>query len=204
MELPKKNPFRDDMTAPLTDAIKDIMEGKINEGGVKAAIEDFMYDMLPKQAIAELKPIFKNQGIRGGMLRAKVTAVLKKYKVPLMHLGGSSAQLVIDYFDTFHGESVEEAYAPLDTPGIIGAFTEATKKKRFEYRNSTDSWGKSHGFPHEVCVNTVGSSQGSPSVWRSANVKGTVCYIVVDEGEEGKPVTEKWTIRNHVKYVKAD
>jgi len=98
-------------------------------------------------------------------------------------------------------EEVEEAYAPLDTKGIVGAFTEATKKKRFEYRNSTDSWGKSHGFPHEVCVSSPG---GGLTQWRSANVKGTVCYIVVDEGEEGKPVTEKWVIRNHVKYVKAE
>ena len=39
-------------------------------------------------------------------------------------------------------EEVEEAYAPLDTKGIVGAFTESTKKKRFEYRNSTDSWVK--------------------------------------------------------------
>lgn len=440
----------------------------VQEGGVKAAIEDFMYDMLPKQAISELKPIMKNQSVRGADLRNKVTAVLKKHKVPLMHLGGSSAQLVIDYFDTFHGESVEvaeafrfrqqdwekmrakykqgtpvnitlksgktvsgtllrmdkydqgfatkghllhvktssgkvkiddvdvksiywnndpktkmseevemesygnpftprvpgtfaapnfrgglkagdkvkvphkgkmvsgkivryddggtdkarqhgggyvvdvgepasilvpkqkvqkeeveiaenswgggfqsaadahrqvqaglkadfqreraqklklivqvirgeiskqkfkkltgsnydnlmknspyfrnqikrmpkkalepvakaesvevdEAYAPLDTPNIIGAFTETTKKKRFEYRKSTDKWGISHGLPHEVCV-----KENSPSEWRSANVKRTVCYIATDEGEGGKPVLEKWTISNHVKYVKAE
>lgn len=284
--------------------LESLHEQYIAEGGVKAAIEDFMYDMLPKQAIAELKPIMKNQSIRGADLRNKVTAVLKKHKVPLMHIGGSSAQLVIDYFDTFHGESVEEvqdeisegvrmmagvekmlkdeghptmvnslrkirkslegkptgsvmvitkekspesmeikiyepsdfasmakgltkkaepkvgskgswsggevtvvaikeeteaeAYAPLDTPGIIGAFTEATKKKRFEYRLSQNSWGKSHGLPHEVCVSD------RKAEWRSANVKGTVCYIAVDEGEEGKPVLEKWAIRNHVKYVKAE
>ena len=83
----------------------------VQEGGVKAAIEDFMYDMLPKQAISELKPIMKNQSVRGADLLNKVTAVLKKHKVPLMHLGGSSAELVIDYFDTFHGESVEVAEA---------------------------------------------------------------------------------------------
>jgi hypothetical protein len=44
-------------------------------------------------------------------------------------------------------------------------------------------------------------SQGD---WRAANVKGTVCYIAVDEGEGGKPVIEKWDIKKHVKYVKAD
>jgi hypothetical protein len=98
-------------------------------------------------------------------------------------------------------ESFTEAYAPLDTKGIVGAFTEATYKKRFEYRNSTDSWGKSHGLPHEVCVSYGGDRKEQ---WRSANVKGTVCYIAVDEGADGKPVMEKWAIRNHVKYVKAE
>ena len=96
---------------------------------------------------------------------------------------------------------VDEAYAPLDTKGIVGAFTEATEKKRFEYRTSTDSWGKSHGLPHEVCVSYGGDRKEQ---WRSANVKGTVCYIAVDEGADGKPVMEKWAIRNHVKYVKAE
>lgn len=98
-------------------------------------------------------------------------------------------------------EVAAEAYAPLDTKGIVGAFTEATKKKRFEYRNSTDSWGKSHGLPHEVCVSYGGDRKEQ---WRAANVKGTVCYIAVDEGADGKPVMEKWAIRNHVKYVKAE
>lgn len=98
-------------------------------------------------------------------------------------------------------EVAAEAYAPLDTKGIVGAFTEATHKKRFEYRNSTDSWGKSHGLPHEVCVSYSGDRKEH---WRVANVKGTVCYIAVDEGADGKPVMEKWAIRNHVKYVKAE
>lgn len=97
---------------------------------------------------------------------------------------------------------IAEAYAPLDTKGLVGAFTEATKKKRFEYRASTNSWGKSHGLPHEVCVSYRGGS--SKDEWRAANVKGTVCYIAVDEGADGKPVMEKWAIRNHVKYVKAE
>jgi hypothetical protein len=96
-------------------------------------------------------------------------------------------------------EQIEEAYAPLDTPNLVGGFTEASKKKRFEYRKSTDKWGISHGLPHEVCV-----KETSPSEWRAANVKGTVCYIATDEDEGGKPVLEKWAIRNHVKYVKAE
>jgi len=88
--------------------LEALHEEYVGESATKAAIEDFMYDMLNKKAIAELKPIMKNQSVRGADLRNKVNAVLKKHKIPLMHLGGSSAQLVIDYFDTFHGESVEE------------------------------------------------------------------------------------------------
>jgi hypothetical protein len=98
-------------------------------------------------------------------------------------------------------ESVEEAYAHPDEK-VVGSFYEKTGKKAFEYRMSKDSWGKSHGLPHEVCVSRKDyKSQGD---WRAANVKGTVCYIAVDEGEGGKPVIEKWDIKKHVKYVKAD
>ena len=35
---------------------------------------------------------------------------------------------------------------------------------------------------------------------RFANVKQTVCYVVVDEDAEGNPVFEKWNIKKHVKY----
>jgi hypothetical protein len=99
------------------------------------------------------------------------------------------------------GESVEEAYAHPDEK-VIGQFYEKTGKKAFEYRMSKDSWGKSHDLPHEVCVSRKDPS--SKGDWRAANVKGTVCYIAVDEGEGGKPVIEKWDIKKHVKYVKAD
>jgi hypothetical protein len=96
---------------------------------------------------------------------------------------------------------VEEAYAHPDEK-VLGSFYEKTGNKAFEYRMSKDSWGKSHGLPHEVCVSRKDyKSQGD---WRAANVKGTVCYIAVDEGEGGKPVIEKWEIKRHVKYVKAE
>lgn len=43
MELPKKNPFRDDLSAPLTDAARSIIEGKaaepVNEAMSAAQIE---------------------------------------------------------------------------------------------------------------------------------------------------------------------
>ena len=98
-------------------------------------------------------------------------------------------------------EEVEEAYAHPDEK-VLGRFYEKTGKQAFEYRISQDSWGKSHGYPHEVCVSR--KDYKGKGDWRAANVKGTVCYIVTDEGEGGKPVVEKWDITRHIKYVKAE
>jgi hypothetical protein len=98
-------------------------------------------------------------------------------------------------------EEVDEAYAHPDEK-VLGRFYEKTGKQAFEYRISQDSWGKSHGYPHEVCVSR--KDYTSKGDWRAANVKGTVCYIVTDEGEGGKPVVEKWDITRHIKYVKAE
>jgi hypothetical protein len=88
-----------------------------------------------------------------------------------------------------------EAYAPASFPlkDIIGGFIEKSKKKRFEYRKSTNEWGKKNGYPHEVFV----GPDESKGQTRPALVKGTVCYIVVDEGADGKPVVEKWAITKH-------
>ena len=64
-----------------------------------------MYDTLTKAAIAELKPIVKS---KTGDRMKKIEAVLKKHKIPTTSpIGGKSAQLVADFFDSFHGESVE-------------------------------------------------------------------------------------------------
>ena len=257
----------------------------IEESASKAALEDFMYD-LPKAAIEELRPVMKmKQGV-GRM--AKITAVLKKHGITQKFMGAFPTSVVNDYFDTFHGESVEENGEKIDeqsvarrlgqtigalrhgkpTPKdrlddltrnrkgrdhwqklqkdptflaqnayakkqeqdeikrqiahlqtfltkeevesveealapsaaeaniVIGHFIEKSKGYRFEYRKSQNDWGKKHGYPHEVWV--------SSSKTRSANVKGTVCYIVTDEDGEGKPVVDKWMIKSHFKYVKAD
>ena len=257
----------------------------IEESASKAALEDFMYD-LPKAAIEELRPVMKmKQGV-GRM--AKITAVLKKHGITQKFMGAFPTSVVNDYFDTFHGESVEENGEKIDeqsvarrlgqtigalrhgkpTPKdrlddltrnrkrrdhwqklqkdptflaqnayakkqeqdeikrqiahlqtfltkeevesveealapsaaeaniVIGHFIEKSKGNRFEYRKSQSDWGKKHGYPHEVWV--------SSGKTRSANVKGTVCYIVTDEDGEGKPVVDKWMIKSHFKYVKAD
>jgi hypothetical protein len=261
----------------------------IEESATKAALEDFMYD-LPKAAIAELRPVMKmKQGV-GRM--AKITAVLKKHGVTQKLMGSYPAAVVNDYFDTFHGESVEENGEKIDeqsvarrlgqtigalrhgkpTPKdrlhdltverkrrdyqkklkndpvfqaqnaaakkeeqdyikaeiarlktfltkeevesveeslaqpdekVIGIFYEKTQNNVFEYRMSTDPWGKSHGLPHEVCVGPRNFVSGAKVNWRAANVKATVCYIAVDELEDGKPDIDKWNIKKHFKYVKA-
>jgi len=212
MSLPKDNPFKNE--PQIARDIKRIMEGwvegnaedflkenTISEGGVKGAIEDFMYDTLPQAAVKELQPVFKNKSIRGSQLRDKVSTILKKHKIPTFFMGTSATQVVIDNFETYFGESVEEAYAHPDEK-ILGRFYEKTGKQAFEYRISQDSWGKSHGYPHEVCVSR--KDYKGKGDWRAANVKATVCYIVTDEGEGGKPVVEKWDITKHIKYVKVE
>jgi hypothetical protein len=79
---------------------------------------------------------------------------------------------------------------------LLGTFTHATTGVRFDYRMSDDDYGKKHGLPHEVHVG-VNSTSGET---RPALVKGTVCIIGVDEGADGKPVLEKWKIKQHIIY----
>ena len=83
---------------------------------------------------------------------------------------------------------------------LIGTFTHATTGVRFDYRVSDDEYGKKHGLPHEVHVG-VNSASGET---RPALVKGSVCIIGVDEGADGKPVLEKWSIKQHILYLPAD
>jgi hypothetical protein len=91
-------------------------EGVLHEGGMKAALHDFM-EGLPAKAVAALRPVMGDPSIRGGTLRAKVGAVLKRHGVPGMVLGGSSAQIVIDNWDTFHGDLSEATEGDLHGGG---------------------------------------------------------------------------------------
>ena len=85
---------------------KDAKKEDMEESASKAALEDFMY-ALPKAAIEELRPVMKmKQGV-GRM--AKITSVLKKHGITQKFMGAFPTSVVNDYFDTFHGESVEEA-----------------------------------------------------------------------------------------------
>jgi hypothetical protein len=118
-------------------ALENLHEEYLNESAVKRAIEDFMYDGLPKAAIAELKTVMKKKGsvAQQVMRLASITAILNKHGVAKKFMGFNTANLVNDYFDTFHGESVEdsnitteeveEAYAHPDEK-VLGRFYEKT------------------------------------------------------------------------------
>jgi len=82
----------------------------------------------------------------------------------------------------------------------IGQFTEKEVGNYFEY-SVNDDIGKwwmgetqdvAEKFPHKVWVGDG---------YRYANVKKTVAYIVVDEDENGMPVTEKWYLKKNTKYA---
>jgi hypothetical protein len=72
-----------------------------------------------------------------------------------------------------------------------GNFVHKETKRNFHWWDTKDEWAKKHGFPHEI---SVGHEKHET---RFAHVKGTVAHVVVDEGADGKPVTEKWPIRDN-------
>jgi hypothetical protein len=120
----------------------------LNEGGVKAAIEDFMYS-LPKEAIAELKPLMKKKGgvAQQVMRLASITAILNKHGVAKKLMGYNTANLVSDYFNTFHGESVEVEEANekyLTGPG------KKDPKRLVGIYSSTGKWIKDMGSEAEA------------------------------------------------------
>jgi hypothetical protein len=93
-------------------------------------------------------------------------------------------------------EDIEEAFSADQVPAhLLGGRFRNEKDKIFEYRLSTDAWGLKHGLPHEIFV-----LDGKQT--RAGLIKGTVAYISTDEDAEGKPVLQKWKIKQHVKYLK--
>jgi len=98
-------------------AIKDFVKHKfkkdavvesadpLTEGGVKTAIEDFMYS-LPKEAITELKTVMKIKSLQKRF--AMINKTLTKHGVAINQmklLGSYAADVINAYFNTFHGES---------------------------------------------------------------------------------------------------
>jgi len=94
-------------------------------------------------------------------------------------------------YESFDG--LDEGYAP---PGVkvVGEFREKDHGKIFHYsKTEPNSWGAKHGFPHEIHM-----FDGHK---RFAHVKGTVAHVITDEDEHGKPVVDKWNIKQHKKYT---
>jgi hypothetical protein len=165
MSLPKDNPFKNEPT--IAKDIKRIMEGwvegnaedflnenTISEGGMKAALADFMYS-LPKAAIAEIKPLMKSKGgvAQQVMRLASITAILNKHGVAKKFMGFNAANLVNDYFDTFHGESVEvtEQFKTGDKVKVPHK-GKMVKGKIIRYDNGGTSKAQQHGGGYVVDV----------------------------------------------------
>jgi hypothetical protein len=161
--------------------LESLHEEYVTEGGVKAALEDFMYD-LPKAAIAELKPLMKQKkgGVAQQVMRlASITAILKKHGVKKELMGFNTANLVNDYFDTFHGESVEvEGEQLSEQQQVIGKyrFTSFTEGSISGWLISVQGIGevgfiqapakrnsKTTVAPHRV-YKTKGQSEGDPKL----------------------------------------
>lgn len=98
----------------FSEETETITEGKkeetVSEGGVKAALADFM-EGLPKEMVADIRKIIKLSVVNTteAMKRKnKIEAIRKKYKIAPDFMGTPTWKIIVDYFNTFHGESVEE------------------------------------------------------------------------------------------------
>lgn len=91
------------------------------------------------------------------------------------------------------------AYAPLNGDLILGQFVEVEYGEAFEYTINDASIMASRrpgsetiNFPHKIHV-----GHGET---RYALVCQTVAYVIIDEGEGGQWIVQKWEIKKHRKY----
>lgn len=82
------------------------------------------------------------------------------------------------------------------TVAPVGRFVEREVGNYFEYSLNDDDFDFCKEFAHKVWVGGLVNDQG----YRYANVKKTVAYVCVDEDEYGRPVVEKWQLKNNVAY----
>ena len=78
------------------------------------------------------------------------------------------------------------------TANPIGVFTEVEVGNYFEYSLNDDTGEFCADFEHKIWVGDG---------YRYGNVRKTVLEICVDEDEYGRPVTQKWKIRNRREYA---
>ena len=95
-----------------------------------------------------------------------------------------------------------------NTPRVAGRFQEKEFGALFEYAELDPGaahfeYDKGIGATHLIyvgpwCRPQPGIDRGS----RAAIVKRTVAYVAVDEDDMGRPVWEKWSIKNHMEYAR--
>ena len=73
---------------------------------------------------------------------------------------------------------------------VLGQFREKEYDHLFEFAEN-DDWFADE-YPHKIFVGNDETRIGL--------VKKTVAYVVVDEGGDGTPVVEKWSIKNFRGY----
>jgi hypothetical protein len=79
---------------------------------------------------------------------------------------------------------------------VIGCFRSKETDNFFEFSDGSDEspWVM---FPHLVWFNSVFKDKRDS---RFALVKKTVVEVVVDEKDNGDPITEKWSIKQYKNY----
>ena len=83
---------------------------------------------------------------------------------------------------------------------VVGTFVEKDTGNYFEYSLNDEPKGfvDPEHYPHKVWVG--GEGVCGMSGWRYANVKKTVCYIIVDE-DDGGPILERWFLKKNTEYA---
>ena len=86
------------------------------------------------------------------------------------------------------------------TKDPIGQFVEKDTGNYFEYsvNDCPDFEGNREYYPHKVWVG--GEGVCGMRGYRYANVKKTVCYIIVDE-DDGGPILERWFLKKNTEYA---
>ena len=84
------------------------------------------------------------------------------------------------------------------TENPIGVFVEKDTGNHFEYSLNENKF-QGFGLPHKIWVG--GEGVCGMRGWRWGTVKKTVAYIITDEDDYGRPVTEKWHLKKNTEYT---